>query len=185
MATGLRSVQTFFGLRYLSRFLDWTQSRWDKTKFTMKAFPTFERGCHEKHLLLAGVNIQYSGLEVLFDKCSILWSWKAQAFFFFFFFFHRKKIVRTQSKHMVEMKKGMAGPALAPGFLESKSWIFTWIPQAHMDSSWAVGTGWGAQHTTLSTVFRFHNFRKSQVPWQRDTWLSLFGGMKKNLEWSF
>ena len=157
-------MQTFFGLRYLSRFLDWTQSRWDKTKFTMKALPTFERGCHEKHLLLAGVNIQHSGLEVLFDKCSILWSWKAQAFFFFFFF-HKKKIVRTQSNHMVEMKKGMAGPALVPGFLESKSWVFNWIPQAHMDSSWALGMVWGAQHTTLSTVLgsltserlRFHD----------------------------
>lgn len=26
----------------------------------MKAFPTFEMDCHEKHLLLAGVNMQYS-----------------------------------------------------------------------------------------------------------------------------
>ena len=50
-------------------------------------------------------------------------------------FFHKKKIVRTQGNHMVEMKKGMAGPALDPGFLESKSWVFNWIPEAHMDSS--------------------------------------------------
>ena len=100
-------------------------------------------------------------------------------------FFHKKKIVRTQGNHMVEMKKGMAGPALDPGFLESKSWVFNWIPEAHMDSSWALGTVWGAQRTILSTVFGFLNFRKSQVPWQIDAWLSLFVGMKKDFEWSF
>lgn len=152
-------MQTFSGLRYLSRFLDWTQSRWDKAKFTMKAFPTFERGCREKHLLLADVNVPHAG------SSGSLWQTLSSPALKssgpFFTKKKKKKTVGTKSNYMVEMEKQMTGLVLAPGSPAPESRVFSWTPQAGVDSPWVLGTARAAGDTATGTGFEFLTFGKS------------------------
>lgn len=145
-------MQTFFGLWYLSRFLYWTQSRWDKTKFTMKAFPTFEMDCHEKHLLLAGVNMQYSRSRGFLWQMLILQNSTVQALP------KQKEDCQNQKKLQDRNEELMANHlVLMPEFPETKSRVFRSIPQIRMNTSWTLASALGAGHTMIVDAVLFWN----------------------------
>lgn len=142
-------MQTFFGLRYLSRFLDWTQSRWPQLSLLWRSFFTFGRGCHEKHLLLAGVCTQYSGAGGFPWETLILWCQKVQAL--------------SSSKEDYQNQNHLHGENR-----RNSSWVVGFPPQVQdlvrfnkrIDSSWISGTcvGWrgcrdeqGSPHTALNS----------------------------------